>query len=79
MLPHGECAELLALSALHALAPDEEFEVQGHTGTCPECREEFTRYLEVVGHLALTAGPIAPPADAPKHLRSAAEERSRSG
>jgi hypothetical protein len=56
-LAHGECAELLALSALHALDPDEELAVQGHIGTCPACRKEFADYLEVVAHLALIAHP----------------------
>ena len=71
-LTHDECAELLAPSALHALDPDVELEVQSHIGTCPACRKEFTDYLEVVAHLALTAGPIFPHRDVRTRLLSAA-------
>jgi hypothetical protein len=73
-LTHDQCAGLLALSALHALDPDEELEVQSHIGSCPVCRREFTDYLEVVAHLALTNGPIVPHRDVRQRLLSAAAQ-----
>jgi hypothetical protein len=48
--------------ALHALEPDEEFEVRAHLGHCPECTVALRRHDAVLACLAWTVPPVPPPA-----------------
>ncbi|MEU7812731.1 anti-sigma factor [Pseudonocardia sp. NPDC049154] len=47
--------------ALHALEPDEEFEVRAHLGRCPECTVALRRHDAVLAGLARTVPPVPPP------------------
>lgn len=47
--------------ALHALEPDEEFEVRAHLGRCPECTVALRRHDAVLAGLAHTVPPVPPP------------------
>lgn len=60
-MKHKPSAELLALDALGALDPREQFELHAHVAGCSACRAELRALREVVAALAFTAEPIEPP------------------
>ena len=53
--------ELLAPYALHALAPDEESEVERHLAKCERCRVELGALRDAAAELAYTIVAPAPP------------------
>ncbi len=62
-MKHNPSAELLALDALDALDPREQFELHAHVTGCSACRAELRALREVAAALAFTAEPVQPPAE----------------
>lgn len=58
-LSHEELKSLLAASAIDSLPEDEKQQVEDHTATCAECRNELSEYEAVTTFLA--GPPQAPP------------------
>ena len=61
-MQHDEIRDLLAAYALGSVSRDERAEIGRHLATCDACRIEVADFEAVTGALALSVGPVEPPA-----------------
>ena len=62
-MTHEEIQQLASLDAISAASPEELAELRRHLETCDECRRVAEEMNEAAALLALSADPVAPPAD----------------